>query len=142
MPAPSPKRGTSSSTRTPHKFLLDENIQHTLLRFLKERTIDVTVVPKSATDAKVALISKNESRVLVTNDEDFVYYTKDKVFSVIWIRIPQNNVVALRTSFQKLVEKVRQFSGKLLVLRENDWEESPLGEEIVLKKGKITVWQH
>lgn len=114
------------SSSTPNlKFLLDENVRGELFQFLKEKGVDVKVVPKSATDARVASLSKTENRILVTNDKDFAEYTNDQVFSVVLLQIPQNQPKALVTSFKQLIKEVKNFKGKLLVLKKEKWEEFP-----------------
>lgn len=116
------------SSTPSHKFLLDENVRIELFRFLKRKGIDVRLPPKSAPDSKVALISNREKRVLVTNDEGFTHYTRDEIFAVIWLRIPQNDSMSLINSFEKLLKGYKDFSGKLVVLKSGSWEEFPLND--------------
>ena len=119
----------SSSTQLP-KFLLDENVRIELFNFLKRRGIDVKLPPKSVPDSAVALLSKREQRVLVTNDEDFCEYSKDKVYSVVWLRLSQNDSEGLIKSFEKLLGSFKKFPGRLVVLKRGKWGEFPLGEKI------------
>ena len=119
----------SSSTQLP-KFLLDENVRIELFNFLKRKGIDVKLPPKSATDSFVASLSKREQRVLVTNDEDFCEYSKDKVYSVVWLRLSQNDSEGLIKSFEKLLGSFKKFPGRLVVLKRGKWGEFPLGEKI------------
>ena len=118
------------------KFLIDENVRVELSRLLKQKGIDFKLSQKSAHDSLLASISKKESRILITNDEDFIYYPKGKIFSVVWLRIPQNDPKSLITSFEKLLNQLnanKDFSGKLITLKQNDWDQFPLGEEIEVK---------
>ncbi|MEK6860878.1 MAG: DUF5615 family PIN-like protein, partial [Nanoarchaeota archaeon] len=85
------------------KLLLDENVRIELSRFLKTQGFNFTFAPKGATDKQLALISKKEQRILVTNDEDFQWFTKDEIYSVIWLWIPQNDPKSLISSFKKLI---------------------------------------
>ena len=119
----------SSSIQLP-KFLLDENVRIELFNFLKRRGIDVKLPPKSAPDSAVALLSKREQRVLVTNDEDFCECSKDEIYSVVWLRLPQNDSEGLVKSFEKLLASFKNFSGRLVVLRRGKWDEFPLGEKV------------
>ena len=116
----------SSSTQLP-KFLLDENVRIELSNFLKRRGIDVKLHTKSATDSFVASLSKREQRVLVTNDEDFCECSKDEIYSVVWLRLPQNDSEGLVRSFEKLLGSYKNFPGRLVVLRRGKWDEFPLG---------------
>lgn len=112
------------SSLTPNlKFLLDENVNRKLFDFLRDKGFDVKLVRKSSSDKEVAEVSKKESRILITNDSDFAEYTKDEVFSVVWLRLPQSNVQTLRELFEKLTGEVRDFSSKLFVLHSRGWDE-------------------
>lgn len=119
----------SSSIQAP-KFLLDENVRVELFNYLKRKGVDVKLPPKSAPDWQVASLSLREQRVLVTNDEDFCEYAKDRVFSVVWLRLPQNDSEGLIKSFEKLLGSFKNFSDKLVVLGKGKWDEFPLGEKV------------
>ena len=114
------------------KFLLDENVKKELLIFLKSEKYDVTFKPKGLSNGKLAEFSKLEKRVFVTNDEDFtnpVSFPKDKIFSIIWLRIPQDKPEAFLSAFSKLLKKKsepKDFEGYLITLKEDDFEVSPL----------------
>lgn len=95
--------------------------------------MDVILAPKGVADNQLASLSKKEQRILVTNDEDFTEYTKDQLFSVIWLRVPQNESQSLLISFEKLTKEVHDFSGKLFILKTKTWESSPLGEQLYPK---------
>lgn len=108
------------------RFLLDENVRRDLYRFLISQNFDVKLAPNATSDSKVAQISNLEERILVTNDEDFSDYSKKKVFSVIWLRIPQNDSKALIASFKKILNGCSEFKGRLLILKVNTWQNFPL----------------
>lgn len=114
-----------------HKFLLDENVRIELFNFLTNVGFDVKLVPKSAPDRKIASVSIKERRVIVTNDEDFWKYSQDEIFSVVWLRIPQNNSQELLDSFQKLLKEIKGFQGKAITLSPKKWDESPLFTRII-----------
>ena len=115
------------------KFLLDENIRIELSRFLKDQGIDFKLVPKRATDKQLASISKAEERILVTNDEDFQWFTKEKIYCVIWLWIPQNDPKTLISSFKRLVKECKDFQGNIITLTPKDWNSTTLYEEVALK---------
>lgn len=119
----------SSSTPSP-KFLLDENVKKVLLTFLQSKKLDTVIVPKSATDAKITTISIKQKRIIVTNDEDFQWYTKDQVYSVVLLKIPQSDSRGLISSFEKLLKEFSNFSGRIVVLETGKWNDYPLWEEI------------
>ena len=124
----------SSSTPSPKfKFLLDENVRIDLYKFLQSNGFDIKVAPKGASDSFLASLSKTEKRILITNDEDFADYSDDKIFSVVWLKIPQNNPKSLISSFTKLVNEFNKFSGRLVVLEAENWKDFPLPKDIYYK---------
>lgn len=118
------------SSTPAHKFLLDENVRIELLRFLKKSDFDVKLVPKQATDKNLALLSKSEKRILVTNDRDFTGYSSEEVFSVVWLQIAQNDPQGLLNSFVKLLNTAEDLEGKLIILQIGKWDEFPLSKEL------------
>lgn len=114
------------------KFLLDENVKRRLERFLSSKGFNVTRSPEGISNGELASLSKSEKRVLVTNDSDFtdpVLFPKEKVFSVIWLRIPQNEPESLLKSFSRLLKEKgapEDFEGKLIVLKKEVFEAYPL----------------
>ena len=118
-----------STSQSKLKFLFDENVDERLKRFLVQQGVDVILKPKGLSNGKLAEFSKSEQRVLVTNDEDFVDFTKDEIFSVVWLRIPQRNIQSLKDSFSKLLKdksKPEDFIGLLITLKEGKIEMSKI----------------
>lgn len=123
----------SSSTPSPKfKFLLDENVRIDLYKFLQSSGFDIKAGPKGAPDSHLASLSKTEKRIFVTNDEDFAQYTNDKIFSVVWLKIPQNNPKSLITSFTKLIKEFNKFYGRLVILKAEKWKDFPLSKTNLL----------
>lgn len=113
-----------------HKFLLDENVNRKLFKFLKKNGFDVRLSPVSASDKELAVISIAEKRILVTNDEDITEYSETNIFSVIWLRISQADSDTLIKSFYLLIQQFNKFRGRLIVLEKEKWKEYPLTVEI------------
>ncbi|GAI56855.1 unnamed protein product, partial [marine sediment metagenome] len=114
------------SKNTKLKFLLDENVKRELLQFLKSKAFDVIFKPKGLSNGKLAEFSSSEQRILVTNDEDFTEFTKEEIFSVVWLRIPQDKLEILLKSFSKLLKntKLKEFEGNIITLYEDKFETS------------------
>ena len=113
------------------KFLLDENVKLKLLLFLKAKGFDAIKADKRTSDERLASISKSEQRIFITNDSDFTdleQYPKERIFSVIWLRVPQEKPEELLSSFSKLLKetKPKDFEGKLIMLYEDKFESSEL----------------
>ena len=115
------------------RFLLDENVRVELDGFLISCKVDFTRLAPSTSDIVIAETSRREERVVVTNDEDFTGVFKGKVFAVVWLKIPQKDVNALITSFQKLLNECASFKAKLVILNINAWKAIPFPERKVLR---------
>ncbi len=115
----------SSSIRK-MQFLLDENVRKELLPFLQKMGFSARIAPNGSSDETIASVSIKERRVLVTNDEDFSEYPKNAIFSVVWLRIPQNDPKSLLRMFNQLIKECKDFKGKLIVLEKNIWKDVSL----------------
>jgi predicted nuclease of predicted toxin-antitoxin system len=119
----------SSSTRTTTRFLLDENVRAELDSFLRQQGYDVRRLSKGAPDSSLAWTSKSEKRIIVTNDQDFASFPSEKVFSVVVLRIPQRDVEALLTAFQRLLAECTEWKSRAIILATAHWTISPLAPQ-------------
>jgi len=116
---------SSSSQNKQLRFLADENIRKDLLKFLRAEGYDIIFKPKGLSNGKLAEFSKSEQRVVVTNDKHFAdssKFPKEKIFGVVWLKIPQYKPDALFNTFSKLLEdksKPEDFEGFLIELEED-----------------------
>jgi predicted nuclease of predicted toxin-antitoxin system len=129
----SSREGTMSSLASKDKklkFLLDENVKKELLPFLK-KDFDVIFKPKRLSNGELAELSKSEQRIFVTNDWDFTdkfSYNKETIFSIVWLRIPQDKPESLLREFSKLIDEnsSENFEGKFITLYEDRFTVEPL----------------
>lgn len=106
------------------KFILDENVKLSLEGFLKSKGFEVFRTGKGMLDKELASKSIKEKLVVVTNDSDFAnpdLYSPKRIFSVVWLRIPQSDKKKLIDSFDSLLEKVDSFEGKIIVLKADNF---------------------
>ncbi len=108
------------------KFLADENVDKRLEKFIKEQGVDILSKPKGLSNGRLASFSKSEKRVLITNDEDFAnseHFSKEKVFSILLLRIPQDKLESSMSAFSKLLKEIKplSFEGNLIKLYENNF---------------------
>jgi len=130
------------------KFLLDENVKKRAGVFLRSRGFDTLDAPKKLANGKLAALSKSEGRVFVTNDADFadfILYSREKLFSVIFLKIPQSKPDSFIDSFSKLLDKkksAKDFEGQLITLKEDGFWISPIpsSERIKSKNSEIFVY--
>lgn len=106
------------------KFLRDENVKKRLEVFLKQQGFDAASKPKGLFNGELARLSKSERRVLITNDEDFSnseFFPRERIFSVVWLKIPQDKPELLIPAFSKLLKKIKpsDFEGNLVTLYED-----------------------
>ncbi len=128
---------SSLTSQSKLKFLADENVDFRLVKTLKQQGMDIILKPKGSSDEKIAEFSKSEERILITNDEDFTKFSKESVFSVAWLRIPQRKIESLISSFSRMLKektKPSDFEGFLIALKEDNFETSALSTEYKLKK--------
>jgi predicted nuclease of predicted toxin-antitoxin system len=114
-----------SQFRSELKFLRDENVTKRLEIHLIQKGFDIISKPKGLSNGKLASFSKLEKRILVTNDWDFAESSKEQVFSVVWLRIPQDKPQALLDSFSKLLKQKpnpEDFEGLSVILKEERFE--------------------
>ena len=68
----------------------------------------------------------------MTNDSDFtdpVLFPKEKIFSIIWLRIPQDKSEVLLNAFYLLLKEIPEhddFEGYLVILKEDGFEIFPI----------------
>jgi len=99
-----------------------------LYSFLKGKGVDVRAAPPGATDSRLAALSHAERRILVTNDSDFgntASYSRERIFAVVLLRIPQERAQSLLDSFSLLLEARQRntdFAGTITILREGRFE--------------------
>ncbi|MFA6306188.1 MAG: DUF5615 family PIN-like protein [Patescibacteria group bacterium] len=112
------------------KFLLDENVRSELFKLLHSQSFDVKKSPRGSSDKFLSSLSLKEKRVFVTNDSDFCELTNSRIFSVVWLRLPQHDAELLLASFAKLLKELPapKFSGKLIILESNCWKISLPGK--------------
>src|SRR3989344_1383130 len=114
------------------RFLLDENVNRRLGGFLSAQGHHVAFASQGITNGKLAALSKSTKSILITNDSDFsdsLCYSRENVFSIIWLLIPQQKPDVLLTAFDKLLkekQKAGDFEGNLIKLVEHTYEIRPL----------------
>ena len=113
--------------------MIDENVRSELFRFLQRDGYDVKLAARGSSDDLLAKLSLRERRVFLTNDADFTEYTKDEIFSVVWLRIAQHDSSALLDAFRNLLKDSPQFKGNFVVLRPGKFDVFPLGKVIDYK---------
>lgn len=119
-----------SSSIQPIRFLLDENVRIELAKFLRSRKLDFRLAAKGAPDRTLARLSKSQKRIFVTNDIDFAAMPASQIFSVVLLRLPQNDSSFLLSSFEALLTECKNFRGRLIIVEITGWSSVPLSVEI------------
>lgn len=99
------------------RFLLDENAELRLARFLRDRGHNVTAIvrdyPTSLADAEVLAIAEREGRILFTNNRDFerlVLRQGRPHAGVLFFRLPQGR---LMLKLQRLADVLDTYGEQL-----------------------------
>ena len=112
------------------KFLIDENVGFTLVKYLRDQGFDVKSVSElfpSRDDVSIIKIAVKEERIIVTNDKDFGYLTFKAIF-------PPPSLVLLRFKEEIPTEKIKAIKAIL-----NLPEEKIMNHFIVASENKIRI---
>ena len=111
------------------KFLIDENVNHGLLPFLKELQHEAMLSPKELSNGDVLAMAISSGCILLTHDKDFL--NKQIVVEhpgIVLIRIVPEKFEILKTSLKNLLSEKSSaniFVDKLFLLFESRYEEIP-----------------
>jgi len=108
------------------KFLADENLEYSIISFLRERDIDVIAVRdilKGAPDAEIINYAFQNNLIIITSDKDFgelTFRLRKPNHGIVLMRIaediPEEKADLLWKSLQKLGDKVMN---KFVVVEKN-----------------------
>jgi len=106
--------------------LADENIEKSLVEWLRSQGADVYYVPEenpSIKDDKIIKIARNERRILITNDKDFgklVFRQKKLTHGIVLIRATDESSENKRKLLKKVLDKVGdKVKNKFVVVNES-----------------------
>lgn len=107
-------------------FLIDENVRKEIAEFLIENGHDVKLAPKGYKNGQIALIAKEEKRVLLTHDKHFAdifMYQPKEFFGIIRIRIHPPTAENIISSLSKFLKKfsTQDIKGRLIILEKDDF---------------------
>ncbi|RLE78646.1 MAG: hypothetical protein DRJ51_09185 [Thermoprotei archaeon] len=93
------------------RFLADENIPVSVVRWLREKGFDVIRIPeiglKGASDEKVIDYARKENRIILTLDLDFAYmYNFSRDFTVVVVRARPATPENIKTLLEKALVKI------------------------------------
>ncbi len=103
------------------KFISDENIPAGITKLLTEKGFNVAKAPFNSIDKDISKISKRESRIILTFDKHFInkrLFNPKEHPGIIFIQIHPPLIDSVFYSLIKLLNSVRDFSGKLFILLE------------------------
>ncbi|MEK7166135.1 MAG: DUF5615 family PIN-like protein [Patescibacteria group bacterium] len=110
-----------------HKFLLDENIDIRLVKFLTDLGYQVVYCPKGAKNGQVISLSRKESAPLISLDKDFAnpdLYSLTDSPGIIVLRIHPPTLEYLTAALTKLLStyKFDQIFNKLFIVSPDNVE--------------------
>lgn len=110
------------------KFLLDENIRIEVKEFLESKGFLTEYAPKGISNGKLASLAKEKKYVLVSRDHDFinsVLFPPNQFSGIIVLSVHPPTVEKLIKGSELLLSKVKEFEGKLFVVKEDEFEVFP-----------------
>lgn len=113
------------------KFLLDENIPKLVKKFLESKGYAVEYSPKGVKNQELASLALSKRYILLTRDYDFadaISYPPKQFHGIIIFRIHPPKAERLIKEIESLLAKVKNFEGKLVIIKEGKVEiieESP-----------------
>jgi len=112
------------------KFLADENLEYSIISFLREKNIDVVAVRdimKGVSDSKIIEYAFENSLVIITSDKDFGELT-------FRLKRPNHGIILLRFSEDNIFEKANILWAALKKLGED-----AVNKFVVIEKNSIRV---
>jgi predicted nuclease of predicted toxin-antitoxin system len=112
------------------KFLADENLEYSLISFLRERNIDVVAVRdvmKGASDLKIIEYAFENNLLIITSDKDFGELT-------FRLKRPNHGIILLRFSEDNSIEKANILWAALKKLNKE-----AINKFVVVEKNSIRV---
>lgn len=106
------------------KFLLDENVPRGVKVFLSTKGYNVVFVPKGLKNGAVIHFSKEDKRVLITQDTDFSHPTlhpKRLIYAIIIFRIHPPDSIKLIASLNAFLTGVDTIEGNRFLLDEHGY---------------------
>ena len=114
----------SSQPRKSASFLIDENVDVKVSKYLNQRGTLAVNSPKGIKDSQLIQIAKSKKLILLTQDKDFtnrLIYKPDGSYGIVVFRIrpPQTDKIckALGSLLQNITPK--ELYGKTIILEEN-----------------------
>ena len=89
------------------KFLVDNQLPAILAQYFRKRGFDCQHVLEAglgdALDSEICRYAEVQGRIIITKDEDFFYFAKqrDAKIKVIWVRLGNCRTTALLAAFER-----------------------------------------
>lgn len=112
------------------KFLVDENVENSILKYLRDKGFDVKSVSEflpSRDDIFLIKTAYNEKRILITNDKDFGYL----IFKT---ELPSPGTILFRFNNENPTEKIKALETILSIP-----EDKIVNHFIVASENKIRI---
>lgn len=111
----------SSRRKKLASFLLDENVDAKVSKYLKERGAVVVAPPKGIKDSELIQAAKLQKLILLTHDKDFTnrfIYKPNRSYGIVVFRIHPPQADKICRALSSLLQSITLY-GKTIILEEN-----------------------
>ncbi len=115
----------NSPKSAPSRFLLDENIPRSVRRLLESQGFSAKYDEKGSKNSKLLSIAKQAGMGLISRDKDFLktsLFPPKEYSGIIVFRIHPPTAEKLVKALSLLLADVKEFKGRLFVVREEGFE--------------------
>jgi len=111
------------------KFLTDENIALSVMRFIRQKGFDVKDIKEESlqgsSDKDVLMLAKKEKRIILTHDKDFLEIVKSdktEIEGIILIKCKKQNPENISATLGKLMDSsiIKKIRNNLVILNEKE----------------------
>jgi predicted nuclease of predicted toxin-antitoxin system len=115
------------------KFLADENLEYSIISFLREKNVDIVAVRdimKGAPNSEIIKYALENNLIILTSDKDFgelTFRLQKSNHGIILLRFSEINTIEKAKILWAAIEKIgNDAAGKFIVVQKNSIRIKPL----------------
>jgi predicted nuclease of predicted toxin-antitoxin system len=107
------------------RFLLDENVPRSVMKFLESGNNCVESVPKGARNSKVIQLARKKKAILITRDSDFtniLLYPPEESYGIVVLQIHPPRSELLVKTLSAFLTEVGEFEGRSFLIENSGYK--------------------